>query len=284
MGVKGVIVAAGYGTRFLPVTRCLPKEMLPLVDRPAIDFILQEMTEAGIEELLVITSRRKKVLEDWFDRDPELEAVFEREGAQEKLRKIKPPQVHVVFVRQPEMKGTGHALSLARNFAGSDPVVVAYPDVLFAAPNCSAELIKAWQSSGCSVLSCSDCSGWDLSRYGVLDVQERDGHLRVRSIVEKPERGTEPSALVSWGRYLYTPAFFELVEEGLKSHVDGEYDHTHALNVLAARGQVVAVQSQGERFDTGSPLGYVKAFVRHALEREDMGEELRAWLTEFMQR
>lgn len=282
MTVKGVIVAAGYGTRFLPVTRCVPKELLPLVDRPALDFVVQELIGAGIEDVLVITSRRKRALEDWFDRDPELEAVFEREQAYAKLALARPPAIRATFVRQQKMGGTGDALLLARDFAGDDPVVVVYPDDLFAS-NASAELVATWQRTGCSVLAAADLSGSDVSRYGVLevDVEEAGGaDLRVRSIVEKPRRGTEPSSIVSLGRYLFTPELFELLAASHASHEGGEFYPMDAMCALAERGRLVAHVVQGARYDTGAPLGYVQTVVEAALAHPELAEPFAAWLKE----
>lgn len=278
MGVKGVIVAAGYGTRFLPVTRCVPKEMLPLVDRPAIDLVVEEFIGAGIEEILVISSRRKKAMEDWFDRDPELEELFRREGAERKLRQIEPPKVKVSFVRQQRMGGTGDALRLARSFAGSDPVVVAYPDDLFGPPNCSAQLIDTWRRTECSVLSAEDLGEVDVSRYGVLDVREVGGETMLRQIVEKPPVGTEPSKMVSWGRYLFTPDFFDALDAGAEAHTGGEYFHVGAINALAAAGRMAVRRIDSPRWDTGTPLGYLQACIEVAFQREDLAPALRAWL------
>jgi len=276
--VKGVIIAAGYGTRFLPVTRCVPKEMLPIVDRPSIDFVVQEMVDAGVTQLLIITSRRKRVLDDWFDRDVELDEVFEREGATAKAVKAKPPGVEVMYTRQTTMRGTGHALLLAQAFAGSDPVVVAYPDDLFTGSNCTAELIAAYEQTGCSVMAAHDLSGQDVSRYGVLDADQGDGVVPIRGIVEKPAAGTEPSHLVSLGRYLYTPDLFPLLRAGWEAHDDGEFFPQDAINTLAGQGRVVAKVVSAERWDTGTPLGLLKASIEHALQRDDMGEDLREWL------
>ncbi len=277
--MKGVIVAAGYGTRFLPVTRCVPKEMLPIVDRPSIDFVVQEMIDAGVTKLLIISSRRKKVLDDWFDRDTELDAVFAREGATEKAAKANPPEVEVTFVRQMEMRGTGHALLLARDFAGNDPIIVAYPDDLFVGGNCTEQLIEAYDNTGCSVLSAHDLPDEDVSRYGVLDVDGGDESLKyVRAIVEKPEPGTEPSHLISLGRYLFTPDLFPLLVAQWKEHREGEFFPQDAINELASQGRIVARIVDAERLDTGTPLGLLQAGVLHALEREDMGPGLREWL------
>jgi len=278
MAVKGVIVAAGYGTRFLPVTRCIPKEMLPIIDRPAIDFIVSEMVEAGIEDILVITSRRKRAVEDWFDRDPELEAVFTREGADAKLAKAQPPRARVHFIRQREMRGTGHAILLARTFAGNDPVVVAYPDDLFGEPNCTAALIAAWKQTGNSVLSAVDMAGHDVSRYGCVDFTGTGDVVAVRDLIEKPPVGTEPSTLVSMGRYLYTPELFEVLAELLEKHGQGEFYATDAVSVLAAAGKVSAAIVSARRFDTGTPLAYLQTVVEFALADPEIGAEFRTFL------
>jgi len=281
--VKGVIVAAGYGSRLLPITRVVPKELLPLVDRPAIDFIIDEFVQAGITDVLLITSRRKRALEDWFDRDPELDAAFRADGATHKLERARPPAIRAYSVRQAQMGGTGDALRLVRSFAGDDPVVVAYPDDLFAGPNVSSALIDAWSQTGASVLIAQDLSGTDVSRYGVLDA-ERDGDLlRVRGIVEKPAPGTEPSHWVTYGRYLYTPAFFERLEVHAAQHLahgQGELYPMGAMEDLARQGRLVSAILQGSRRDTGTTLGYVQAFVEEALARPDVGPELRDWLQE----
>jgi UTP--glucose-1-phosphate uridylyltransferase len=269
--MKAVIVAAGYGTRFLPITRCVPKEMLPIVDRPAIALVIDELVEAGVDRLLVITSRRKRAMEDWFDRDPELEAALS--GDARKLALIEPPDVRVEFVRQQTMGGTGDALLLAREFAGDDPVVVAYPDDLFGPGNPTRELVDAWRTTRTSVLLAQPIEG-DVSRYGVLDV---DGG-KLRKIVEKPAPGAEPSHLVSWGRYLFTPDFFESLAALRRNHTAGEYYHIGAINALAARGRVHVHVTTAPRRDIGTPLGYVQAVIEAGLARPDIGPELRAWL------
>jgi len=270
--VKGVIVAAGYGTRFLPVTRVVPKELLPIVDRPALAYVVDEMAEAGIEDVLVITSRRKRAVEDWFDTDVELE---HRKGR----AALGLPDVRATFVRQREMKGTGHALLLAETFAAGDPVVVAFPDDLFGAPNLSAQLIATWERTGCSVLACGDLSGHDVSRYGVVDVVDDGGVSRVRRIVEKPAPGMEPSHIVSWGRYLYTAEVFDALGEGLRQHSgDGEFYATEAINALAARCRMVAAISGAPRYDTGQPLGYLTTVVELGMQDPRIGAAFSAWL------
>ena len=271
--MKGIIVAAGYGTRFLPLTKTIPKEMIPLIDRPAIDFIVEEFREAGINEIIVISSRRKKVLEDWFDREIELESIFEREAKDKLLDCISPdPELKIAFVRQQRMQGTGHALLQVKNFIGNEPCVVAYPDDLVQGPSLSRQLVEAWKESGCSVMASELCQG-DVSRYGVLDLAA-DGKS-VRAIVEKPKSGSEPSKEISIGRYLFTPEFFTLLEEEWKIHAAGpnrdkEFYHIGALNRLMAAGKVVASRLLGIRLDTGEPAGYLDAIIRYAQTREDL--------------
>jgi len=274
--MKGVIVAAGYGTRFLPVTKTGPKEMLPLVTVPAIAFIMDEFAASGISDVIVITSRRKKALEDYFDREAELESVFMREGKADKAALVGPPPVRVSFVRQTEMRGTGHALLQVAPFIGDEPCVVAYPDDLHVGePPLARQLIEAHARTGCSVLATIHEEG-DVSRYGVVDPAP-DG-LRVRGFVEKPARGTEPSHEVSIGRYLYTPEFFHKLAEGWDPRAPGEYYHLGALKALIAEGKLAYVRAKGERLDTGEPAGYVKAFLARAWEEPELREAVRDFM------
>lgn len=262
--MKGVIVAAGYGTRFLPVTKTVPKEMLPLINIPSISFIVDEFVKSGIEDIIIISSRRKKVLEDFFDREVELEGVFQKEGKADKLAAIDvPANVRFAFVRQQRMMGTGHALLQVRNLIGAEPCVVAYPDDLHIGGEkpLAAQLIDEWKKTGCSVMASVHESG-DVSRYGVLDIAADGTH--VKGIVEKPAKGAEPSKEVSIGRYLYTSEFFDYLEEGWKSHSGGEYYHIYALNKLMESGKVVYKRLSGERLDTGEPEGYLEAILRYA--------------------
>jgi UTP--glucose-1-phosphate uridylyltransferase len=260
--MKGLIIAAGYGTRFLPATKTLPKEMLPLIDKPSIAFIVDEFVASGIVDIVIVTSRRKKVLDDYFDREVELEETFRREGKADKLALIAPPEARVSFVRQAEMRGTGHALLQAAPLLGGEPCVVAYPDDLcFGEKPLAAQLIEAYEATGCSVMATMTVQG-DVSRYGVVD-PDPDG-VRVRGFVEKPAKGSEPSHEVSIGRYLYTPEFFELLEAGWKSHGSGEYYHTWALDRLIAARKVAYRPLEGLRLDTGEPEGYLDAVLRYA--------------------
>ena len=182
--MKGIIVAAGYGTRFLPVTKTIPKEMLPLINKPSISFIIEEFIQSGIKDIIIISSRRKKVLEDFFDREIELESVFKKEGATAKLESITPGDARFAFIRQMEMMGTGHALLQAAPLIGDEPVVVAYPDDIHMGDKpLSAQLIDCYKETGCSVLATIH-NPPNLERYGVLDLAE--DKLHVKGMIEKP--------------------------------------------------------------------------------------------------
>jgi UTP--glucose-1-phosphate uridylyltransferase len=261
-GMKGIIVAAGYGTRFLPVTKTVPKELLPVGTKPSIAWIVEEFIASGIREIVIITSRRKKALDDYFDREIELEGIFRREGKTEKLASIAPYDANISFVRQSEMRGTGHALLQVKPLIGASPCVVAYPDDLHAGTKPLArQLIELYEKTGKSVLATILEPG-DVSRYGVVDPAP-DG-IGVRGFVEKPAIGKEPSHEVSIGRYLYTSEFFDLLEEGWKKHAGGEYFHSYALEALIALGKVAYKRTEGERLDTGDPAGYLDAILRDA--------------------
>jgi UTP--glucose-1-phosphate uridylyltransferase len=271
--MKGVIIAAGYGTRFLPGTKTIPKEMFPLVDTPAIQLIVDEFLAAGIKDILIVTSRRKKSMEDYFDREVELEGVFSKENADSKLSLIAPAEANIFFSRQMEMKGTGQAILQCKPFVGDDSFVVAYPDdIVFADVPLAAQLIKVYNETGCSVLSAQKIDG-DVSRYGVLDCNEDDKILKVAGIVEKPAKGTEPSHMISIGRYLFTPELFSLLEEDYKKYSGGEFYHIGAINALAKAGKMRACCFDGERIDVGDKLGYIEGILRYALTRADLKDE-----------
>ncbi len=276
--MKGVILAAGYGSRFLPVTKTIPKEMLPLINKPSIDFIIEEFLESGINEILVITSRRKKVLEDYLDREVELEYTFKMQGASGKLKKIPPPEAHIFFVRQKEMLGVGHALLLSKPFVGHEPFITAYPDDIFLGGKPPArQLIETYEQTNCTVLA-TIYNPEDIERYGTLAIAE-DG-LHITDFVEKAPKGEEPSREVSIGRYLYTPEIFPLLEEGLKKHKKGEYNHTYSLKQLARQGKVVFKRIEGERLDTGEPEGFFRALLVYAQTVPELKNVLKNFLAE----
>ena len=242
--------------------------MLPLLDKPSIAFIIEEFLASGIYEILIITSRRKKVLEDYLDREIELESIFQAEGAEEKLKKIKPYKAKIYFVRQQEMLGTGHALLQAKSLLEGQPFVVAYPDDLhFGATPLTKQLIDTYRVTDCSVLATLHDPP-EINRYGVLKIAS--DNLHVKDIVEKPAPGKEPSREASIGRYLYSYELFKLLEDGWDLHRGGEYYHTYALKQLMMQGKVVYKRTHGERLDTGTPEGYLRAILRYAGERPEM--------------
>jgi UTP--glucose-1-phosphate uridylyltransferase len=278
--IKGVILAAGYGTRFLPASKTVPKELFPLIDKPVIDFIVSEFIASGIEDILVITSRRKKVLEDYLDREMELEKILAHD--EKKLRAIKPPQANIHFVRQREMKGTGDALALCESFTNGEPFVVAFPDDLVFGPTPLAkQLIEVYLDCGRNVLAVKNLPNEDVSRYGVVKCMEQTGDnvYRINGIVEKPPLGTEPSKLVSLGRYLFTSEVFPVLKELYAQHFGNrEFYQTEIINTLAQKDKVVALDFEGIRYDTGEPIGYLKTIVDYALSDSRLNKEFLSFL------
>ena len=283
---KGVIVAAGYGSRFLPVTKTVPKEMLPLVDKPAVQFVVEEFAASGITDILVITSRRKKTLDDYFDREVELETVL----PPEKLAKLPDfSGLQFYFVRQERMRGTVDALYLTRDFAGDDPFVVAYPDdVFFSKTPVARQLIEAFQSYqgdrpvGCAV-AVEDYGRRKVDRYGVV-VPVRKGDLgrrvlEFKALVEKPKE-TPPSRSVAYGRYVFSAALFPALEAELerqRREKIPEITQSDAITRLFPDNALLAVHFEGVRRDLGQPEGFLTAIIDYALDGGLHGAELRAF-------
>ncbi|MCH8882258.1 MAG: UTP--glucose-1-phosphate uridylyltransferase [SAR324 cluster bacterium] len=277
--MKGVILAAGYGTRFLPATKTIPKEMFPLIDTPAIDLIVREIVDSGIDDILIVTSRRKKPLEDYFDREVELETTFREEGAAEKLASIQPAAANIFFLRQQQMAGTGDALLRVEPFVGDAPFVVAYPDdILLNGPSLAGQLIELYHQTGLTVLAGQELLDGDVSRYGVMDTEVRDGVEYVLGMVEKPPPGTEPSRLVGYGRYLYAPDIFPALKATRTAAGQGEFTQTDAINHLAAQGKVVVRRFAGKILDVGTAQGYLESFVEYGLTRKEFRKDLLAFL------
>jgi len=275
--MKGVIIAAGYGTRFLPASKTVPKELFPLVNKPAISFIVEEFAASGITELLIITSRRKKALDDYFDREIELEEIFAREGKQQLLDAIRPSPLAVSFIRQREMRGTGDAILLAEGFAAGGPVCVAYPDdIVLGGDPLAAQLARAAQGPGDAVLGVMTVPRAETCRYGIITPE---GKNNVAGIIEKPSVEASPSCLATIGRYILPPAIFPLLHEEKKLHPQGEFYLTSALNALAGRGKVRYTEFSGKRLDVGDVLGYIKASIEYALTVPEWAGELAAWLS-----
>ena len=271
--MKGLIITAGYGTRFLPVTKTIPKEMLPLIDKPSIAFIIEEFIASGINEIIMVTSRRKKSLEDYFDREIELESIFKNEGNLSKLEKIKPYDAEIVYIRQKEMLGTGHAILSAKSLLRNEPFVTAYPDDLhFGEVPLAKQLIQAYEESGCTVLATLHDPP-AINRYGVLTLDKDNYHAL--DIVEKPPLDKLPSKEASIGRFLSTPDFLEHLEEGWKKHKGGEYFHVYGLKKLMEKRRVVYKQVEGLRLDIGTPEGYIEAIIEYALNHPEYSDILK---------
>ena len=274
--MKGVILAAGYATRFLPASKTIPKEMFPLIDRPAIDFIVQEMVDSGINDILLVSSRRKKVMEDYFDREVELSSAFSQSNEIGKLEVIKPIEANIFTLRQQHMMGTGNALMLVEPFVDNQPFVVAYPDdIVLGGKPLSRQLIETWEKTGNTVLAVKELEEDQLYRYGVIEPADSGKIMNVRKMVEKPDQGAAPSRFVSYGRYLYTPDLFEALRNSDRSHSGrSEFTQTEAINYLAAEGNVSAVQFEGTRYDLGEPLGFLTSALQIGLQRPEYKESL----------
>jgi UTP--glucose-1-phosphate uridylyltransferase len=279
--VKGVIVAAGYGTRFLPVTKTIPKEMLPLFDKPIIDFILDEFEEAGIKDVIIVTSRRKKVLEDYLDKEVELENYFRENKKVELLNFIKPRSMNFYFVRQREMKGTGDALLGIKNLISEDAFVVAYPDdVVLSKPGLTKRLIDLYSKTNKNVLAVR-VENENLSRFGVIKPEYDGEFLFVQEIVEKPPVDKAPSNLVSIGRYLFKKELFDLLQKDFYNYKGGgEFYHINAINTMCKNKDVLAFEIDGIMLDTGDLKNYALSFLKYL----DFHPEGREILDSFLKR
>ena len=274
--MKGVILAAGYATRFLPASKTIPKEMFPLIARPAIDFIVQEMVDSGIRDILLVSSRRKKVMEDYFDREVELSSAFSKSNEFEKLEVIKPIEANIFTLRQQHMMGTGNALMLVEPFVDNEPFVVAYPDdIVLGEKPLSKQLIETWEKTGSTVLAVKEMQEDQLSRYGVIEPGNSGKIMQVKKMVEKPKQGAAPSRFTSFGRDLYTSDLFDALRTSDKNHsYTGEFTQTEAINHLAANGMVSAVQFEGTRYDLGEPLGFLTSAMQIGLMRTEYKKPL----------
>jgi UTP--glucose-1-phosphate uridylyltransferase len=288
---KAVIPVAGMGTRFLPATKAVPKELLPVVDRPALEYIVEEAARAGLPEVLMVTGRNKAAIEDFFDRTPELETALEKKGDADRLAAVRAStemaQVH--FVRQGEAKGLGHAVLQAAAFVGDEPFAVLLGDDLIDARDHLLEQMLAVQAEhGGSVIALLDVGRENIDKYGAV-AAEPSGHtgdgdevVTVTGLVEKPPIEEAPSSLAIIGRYVLPPEIFDVLRETEPGR-GGEIQLTDALATLVERGQPVhGVVFSGRRYDTGDRLDYLKAVIRLASERDDLGPPLRSWLHEFV--
>src|SRR5215218_6538569 len=289
---KAVIPVAGMGTRFLPATKAVPKELLPVVDRPALQYIVEEAARAGLPEVLMVTGRNKAAIEDFFDRHPELETALEKKGDAERLAAVHEStdvaQVH--FVRQGEARGLGHAVLQAAAFVGDQPFAVLLGDDLIDARDHLLEHMLAVQAEhGGSVIALLDVGRENIDKYGAVAIEpgtqtsmDGDQVVRVTGLVEKPPVEEAPSSLAIIGRYVLAPEIFDVLRQTLPGR-GGEIQLTDAMATLVERGEPLhGVVFSGRRYDTGDRLDYLKAVVRLAAEREDLGPSFTAFLREFV--
>ncbi len=278
---KAVIPAAGLGTRFLPATKAIPKEMIPLVDKPTLQYIVEEAAASGIEDILIITGRTKRAIEDHFDKSYELETELEKSGKVDYLKTLQKISnlANIHYVRQKEAKGLGHAIHCAKFFAENEPFAVLLgDDVVSAETPCLAQMIRRFEDYQSTILGVQTVPESETSKYGIIQGEKiADRMYQVSNMVEKPAPGTAPSNVAVLGRYIITPEIFRCLEE-TQPGAGGEIQLTDALRLLAAKESIYAYDFIGRRYDVGSKQGYLEATVEFALARPDLREEFLQYL------
>ena len=278
---KAIIPAAGLGTRFLPATKAQPKEMLPIVDKPTIQYIIEEAIASGIEEILIITGRNKKCIEDHFDKSIELEMELAKSGKEDLLELVKDisDMVDIHYIRQKEPKGLGHAIYCAKAFVGNEPFAVLLgDDVVDSEKPCLKQLIDCYGEYKTSILGVQTVPANDVNKYGIVDgIHIEDRVYKVKDLVEKPLLEDAPSNVAILGRYIITPQIFEILEN-TKPGKGGEIQLTDALKTLISNEAMYAYNFEGRRYDVGDKLGFLEATVEFAMKRE----ELRGPFTEYL--
>ncbi|HEA6281447.1 TPA: UTP--glucose-1-phosphate uridylyltransferase GalU [Staphylococcus aureus] len=280
---KAIIPAAGLGTRFLPATKAMPKEMLPILDKPTIQYIVEEAARAGIEDIIIVTGRHKRAIEDHFDSQKELEMVLKEKGKSELLEKVQysTELANIFYVRQKEQKGLGHAISSARQFIGNEPFAVLLgDDIVESEVPAVKQLIDVYEETGHSVIGVQEVPEADTHRYGIIDPLTKNGRqYEVKKFVEKPAQGTAPSNLAIMGRYVLTPEIFVYLKTQ-KEGAGNEIQLTDAIERMNNDNQVYAYDFEGERYDVGEKLGFVKTTIEYALKDDSMREELTRFIKE----
>jgi UTP--glucose-1-phosphate uridylyltransferase len=283
---KAVFPAAGWGTRFLPATKAQPKEMLPLVDKPVIQYAVEEAVAAGIEQVIIVTSSLKRAIEDHFDLSYELERLLEDKGEIEKLRQVRKISdlANIAYVRQKEQLGLGHAILMCKDVIGHEPFAVLLPDdVVTGERPAIGQLIHAYEQTHSSVVAVTDVPAADVSRYGIvaaeIDEEHRNGGRlqRMTRIVEKPDPQDAPSTLAVIGRYVLTPKIFDKLEQTPRG-AGGEIQLTDAIEALMAEQSVYTYEFEGTRYDAGTTMGWLQATVELALQRPDLATAFREHL------
>ncbi len=279
---KAVVPVAGFGTRFLPETKAVPKEMMPIVDTPALSLVVDEIVDSGIDQILLITNRSKKCIEDYFDRFVELEELLKKAGKTVELALCNEIEnkANFTFIRQKEMKGSGHAILLAKEFAAGEPFAVLYGDDLMYSPEkpVTRQLIEAYETTGTSILGVQAVPMSEVHKYGVIAPGARKGKFsEVKGFMEKVPAEIAPSNLVSMGRYILTPDVFDELECCTPAQ-NGELYLTSAIDRMIHTSGVYAYEFDGIRYDTGDKLGYLKAIVEFGLRKEDLGPKFMEYL------
>ena len=283
---KAVIPAAGLGTRFLPATKACPKEMLPIVDKPTIQYIIEEALASGIKDILIITGHNKRSIEDHFDYNPELELNLREHGKDELLAMVQEiGDINLHYIRQKEPKGLGHAILCAKSFVGNEPFAVLLGDdvVYNEEKPCLQQLIDVYDATGASVLGCQTVPWEKVSAYGIVASEATNDEriFKVRDMVEKPKVEEAPSRLAVLGRYVITPEIFAILEQTAPGRGD-EIQLTDALKVLAQEQDMYAYDFVGRRYDVGDKQGYLEATVEYALRRPDMREKFLRYLEQIV--
>ena len=274
---KAIIPAAGLGTRFLPATKAMPKEMLPILDKPTIQYIVEEASRAGIEDIIIVTGKHKRAIEDHFDNQKELEMVLQEKGKNDLLEKVQysTDLANIFYVRQKEQKGLGHAIHTARQFIGNEPFAVLLgDDIVESETPAIKQLMDVYDETGKSVIGVQEVAEEDTHRYGIIDPLEKSGlRYEVKKFVEKPKQGTAPSNLAIMGRYVLTPEIFDYLETQ-EEGAGNEIQLTDAIERMNAESQVYAYDFEGNRYDVGEKLGFVKTTIQFALNEDYMNKEI----------
>ena len=284
---KAVIPAAGLGTRFLPATKATPKEMLPVIDTPAIQLVVEEAVAAGLTDILIVTGRNKRSIEDHFDRAVELEVFLEEKGKSDELKQIRElsEMADIHYIRQGEALGLGHAVGMAEMHVGGEPFAVLLgDDLIHPSMPLLREMLRAYETHDRTVIAGMEVPHDQIGFYGCITPEPVDEHLaKVLSIVEKPEPAEAPSDLAAIGRYVFAPGIFDALRR-IKPGKGGELQLTDAINLLAQEQAVYAYRFDHGRFDVGNKLDYLKATVEMAIERDDVGPAFRRYLAEVVAR
>ncbi|MCD8829453.1 UTP--glucose-1-phosphate uridylyltransferase GalU [Staphylococcus gallinarum] len=278
---KAIIPAAGLGTRFLPATKAMPKEMLPILDKPTIQYIVEEAVAAGIEDIIIVTGKHKRAIEDHFDNQKELEMILEEKGKQDLLDEVQHSSnlANMFYVRQKEQKGLGHAIWSAKQFIGNEPFAVLLgDDIVQSEEPAIKQLMNQYDDTGKSIIGVQQVNENETHRYGIVDPAEsNEGLFSVNKFVEKPEPGTAPSNLAIMGRYVLTPQIFDYLEKQ-EIGAGGEIQLTDAIERLNKDDKVYAFDFNGERYDVGEKLGFVKTTIQFALNNEEMSQDVKAYI------